>query len=396
MKYLFTSIIFFFFFTIHAQVVPIRAFFIGNSYTAVNNLPKMIADVASSGGDTLYYDSNIPGGYTFQLHLGNPTTLSKIAIGNWDYVILQEQSQLPSFPINQVQTDVFPYARVLDSLVNSASPCGETVFYMTWGRKNGDASNCVNWPPVCTYNGMDSLLRLRYNMMADSNDAFLSPVGKLWNYIRQNFPLIVLFRKDPSLISFDASLPATDAANIRDAARTVVFDSLLSLHVGEYDPQAGYIYNSSGVNQITFVNTSDNFSNAFWDFGDGNTSSVLSPVHQYNSAGVYTVKLVVERCGKTDSLIQQITAGTVGINIVEREVHNEVIISNPVYSSVLLSEIAGSFNLYKIFNAEGACVVQGKLNPKELEINFNFPAGFYVLELYAPGLISYSRFLKID
>lgn len=92
-------------------------------------------------------------------------------------------SLLPS--ISQVETDVFPYAHYLDSVINFYNPCVETAFYMTWGRKNGDASNCSFWPPVCTYDGMDSLLNLRYRMMADSNASILSPVGAVWNYIRK-------------------------------------------------------------------------------------------------------------------------------------------------------------------------------------------------------------------
>jgi hypothetical protein len=164
--------------------------FLGNSYTYVNDLPKTIADMALSTNDTLIYDSNCPGGYTLQGHATNATSLNKIKQGNWDYVVLQEQSQYPSFPINQVETDVFPYAKLLDSLIHVSNPCAETVFYMTWGRKNGDASNCPSWPPVCTYNGMDSLLRLRYETMATSNKALLSPVSVVWKYLRTNNPLI--------------------------------------------------------------------------------------------------------------------------------------------------------------------------------------------------------------
>ena len=33
------------------------------------------------------------------------------------------------------------------------------VFFMTWGRENGDDMNCPNWPPVCTYEGVDDLQR---------------------------------------------------------------------------------------------------------------------------------------------------------------------------------------------------------------------------------------------
>ena len=92
--------------------------FLGNSYTYVNNLPQITADIATSMNDTLLFDSNTPGGYTLQGHSTNATSLSKIMVGNWNYVVLQEQSQLPSFDIVQVETDVFPYAHTLDSLIN--------------------------------------------------------------------------------------------------------------------------------------------------------------------------------------------------------------------------------------------------------------------------------------
>jgi hypothetical protein len=96
--------------TANAQGIKKRALFIGNSYTQVNNLPLMVSNVASSVGDTLVFDSNTPGGFTFKGHSTNANSLAKISAGNWDYVVLQEQSQLPSFPIFQVQSDVFPFA----------------------------------------------------------------------------------------------------------------------------------------------------------------------------------------------------------------------------------------------------------------------------------------------
>lgn len=51
--------------------------------------------------------------------------------GGWDFVVLQEQSQYPSFPQWQVETGVFPYAARLEDSVYAASPCAEPVFYMT-------------------------------------------------------------------------------------------------------------------------------------------------------------------------------------------------------------------------------------------------------------------------
>jgi len=315
---------------IYAQGGTKRVLFIGNSYTYTNNLPQLLYDAAKTTGDTIVFDSSTPGGYTFQNHTTNSTTLTKIAAGNWDYVVLQEQSQLPSFTDGEVQSMVFPYARQLDSLINLQNPCAETVFFMTWGRKNGDASNCAVWPPVCTYQGMDSLLNLRYRMMADMYEAIVSPVGAVWHYIRDHHPSIELYnadeshpslagsyaaacsfytvicRKNPSYILYDGGLPAADALAIRDAARRVVYDSLLHWHVGEYDPLAAFNYTVVSGSEIQFINQSIYASDFFWDFGDGSTSTDVSPVHLYAASGSYNVMLTAAHCDYSVTMDQTI------------------------------------------------------------------------------------------
>ena len=75
-----------------------RVLFIGNSYTDVNNLPQLIQLAAESTGDCIDYRSNTPGGCTFQEHCSNQS-MELIRQGGWDIVVLQEQSQLPSFPL---------------------------------------------------------------------------------------------------------------------------------------------------------------------------------------------------------------------------------------------------------------------------------------------------------
>lgn len=233
----------------HAQR-RLRALFIGNSYTYVNNLPDAVSRVAASLGDTLEYDVSAVGGYTFQDHCGYAATLTKIRQGRWDVVVLQEQSQLPSFNDGQVNRQVVPYAKRLDSLVRVSQPQARTFFYITWGRKDGDAGNCAVWPPVCTYRGMDSVLRVNYERLADLTGAALSPVGPTRRRLRRLAPNVelyqsdgshpsvagtyaaactfyaVLFRKDPATATYIAGLPAADAAQIKAAAKTVAFDSL--------------------------------------------------------------------------------------------------------------------------------------------------------------------------
>ena len=258
-----------------------RALFLGNSYTYYNTLPQLTAQIAANQQDTLLFDSNTPGGYKFSDHNADATSLAKIAdttrTKHWNFVVLQEQSQLPAFPIAQVQTQCFPYAQALNTHIKDANPQAETVFYMTWGRKNGDASNCANFAPMCTYNGMDSLLRLRYIAMMTDNEAQMSPVGAVWRHIRTNFSTIelyqadeshpslagsyaaactfytVFFQKNPELITFDGGLASADAANIRASVKTIVFDNLQTWNITDLNPTMPSKANASGIDWIKIL-----------------------------------------------------------------------------------------------------------------------------------------------
>ncbi len=399
-----------------------KVLFLGNSYTYVNNLPLITANAAASVGDTLVYDVNAIGGYTLQQQSQDVTSLGKIAVGNWDYVVLQEQSQLPSFPIEQVDTEVFPYAKILDSIVHHDNSCGRSIFYMTWGRASGDASNCAFWPPVCTYNGMDSMLYLRYMMMADSNNALVSPAGAVWHYIRDHYPTIQLyqsdeshpseagtyaaactfyttiFKRDPTRITYHFSLSDSDAAHIRLAAKLVVYDSLSKWHIGEYDATAQATYTVTGT-QVAFTNTSAGATEYTWSFGDGNTSTLASPVNIYASNGVYTVTLVAINCGKSDTTQFIIPIGVTSAAQIQPGAGNIVISPNPahnllnVHSDVLISSQCD----VQILNMLGQTVGRYKTNNtdnQKLDIS-ELGSGVYLISISDAGRVIYRRsFLK--
>ena len=325
--------------TVSAQKMKLNVLFLGNSFTSTNDLPVLVSSVAASMGDTLIYDSNTPGSYTLQLHSGDPASRSKIAIGTWNYVVLQAQSQEPAFPDAQVATDVYPYATFLDSLVHDKNACGRTVFYMTWGYPGGDVANCPSYPPVCTYTGMDSLISLRYNNMAASNNALLSPVGAVFNEIFKTLPAInllqsdgmhpseagsyaaaltfytVLFKKDPSLVTFDFTVPPPQATMIKNVVKNIVFNMLPKYHVGEYDPHAAFSVTTAGK-KATFTGTlSANVVHYSWDFGDGSPRvTTANPVHTYAADGTYTVKMYGDNCILVDSTTQPVVINSTAIS----------------------------------------------------------------------------------
>ena len=380
----------------------VSALFLGNSYTFFNNLPQIIADMASTTGDTLTYASNTPGGYTLQAHSTNPASLSLIDEGSWDYVVLQEQSQLPSFPIEQVETEVFPFATLLDSLINEANTCAETVFFMTWGRKNGDALNCPVWPPVCTYEGMDDLLRERYLTMAIANEAIVSPVGALWRYLRDTAPWIelyspdeshpspagsfaaacafytVFFREDPSLTAFPYTLDPITASTIRDAAKTVVYDSLSYRQVGNYDPVAAFDITPGTAGSVNIINTSERADTYSWDMGDASIYSEFEPVHTYALNGLYEVELIASRCNYSDTAANSVEILLTHTLAMPDESRFKTALPNYIYADI--SMVGTS---YLEITGMGGYRQRMALQQGETELRIQVPAtGVYIIQLY--------------
>src|SRR5262245_12127440 len=113
--------------------LPIKILFIGNSYTGTNDLPGTLAELAkvSDAKPQLIVDSHLVGGATLKRHWDEGIALQKIASNNWDFVVLQEQSQtpLPEFGREEL---FFPYARKFAEEIRKAGAI--PLFYMTWAR----------------------------------------------------------------------------------------------------------------------------------------------------------------------------------------------------------------------------------------------------------------------
>lgn len=386
----------------------LHVLFIGNSYTAVNNLPDVVQQMATLGGKPLNVASNTPGGTTLQQHSTNQQTLNLIRQGIWDYVVLQEQSQIPSFPDAQVDTIFYPYAKRMDSLIHASNPCAKTVFYMTWGRKNGDQINCPNFPPLCTYNGMDSLLRLRYTNIADTVSGLISPVGPLWHYLRDHNSTLELYAPDESHPSqagtfaaacsfytlffgenpqnnpFHYNLSASDATTIKSAAKQVVFDSLD--YWQRFSPlqpavEAEYNFVVSG-DTVTFSNLSQNAISWLWDFGDGHSDTARNPVHIF-TPGTYSVCLTARQTCDSSTFCDTFNFEETGLTTVVLKPSFKVY-PNPVSGDELyIQPTPSQRQSYQIFNLLGQLKQSGRLNGGENEIKLKttLSGGIYLLRL---------------
>ncbi|AWF80414.1 hypothetical protein BTJ40_06090 [Microbulbifer sp. A4B17] len=168
----------------------INVLFIGNSYTAP--LPPVIKEISRANGVDVNIKSISPGGWTLKKHAGSEITLSAIRQNVWDFVVLQEQSQLPSFSDAQRQEEVLPYAEKIctEIFLSGATP----LLYLTWGRKNGDIRNVPN----DTRSLMQERLTAGYQDIADLCEASIVPVGQVWESLSSSSDAINLYAQDGS------------------------------------------------------------------------------------------------------------------------------------------------------------------------------------------------------
>ncbi len=289
----------------------------------------MIAEMAMNRGDTLVFEMYAPGGYHLGAHVTDTHSLNLIAQGGWDFVVLQEQSQLPAFPDAIFYPDSYEYAEYLDSSIHVSNPCATTLFYQTWGRENGDLVNCASYPILCTYEGMDSMLTLRYRTMAMDFECSVSPVGQVWREVRNMYyPSIqpystdgshpslegsyiaastfytMIFEKDPSLITEYFGLDPVHAMNILNMTQSVVFDTIGGHKYGTsaVPPSISSIYSFSSSDSSSWLTaTTTGADGYYWIIPSSGDTVSTKDTFLFDITLHDAVMLVVTNCWGSDS-----------------------------------------------------------------------------------------------
>ncbi len=381
-----------------------KVLFLGNSYTYVNDLPSILQNLANANEHTLIKDQNTPGGYRFMEHAGNSTSMNKIKQGSWDFVILQAQSQEPSWPIGQLESEVFPYAKILCDTIKHYNPCAEVLFFDTWGRKNGDSQNCGGWPPVCTFEGMNNRLLAGYYMMAEQNEASMSPVGIAWRVAREDgimdninlysgdgshpsvygsyLSACVIYHsifKEPVSSTFYNGLDEDEALYLQSVANTIFTKDFEFIFEDEYSNNT-FVFNRDSYfahgqsvfahfsqnefgNQVNFSNESVNETSIEWFFGDGTSSLEENPVHQFDT-GHFEIKLIASNNCFSDSVKHFIDIAQ-GID----ELNNTQIKIKTKNDFVVLDGLE-NIRKIQIFNTLGVLLKEySNLNTNQLQFN---------------------------
>src|SRR5262245_46964509 len=99
----------------------VRILFIGNSLTRAENMPDILVGLAQAGGVKLEVAQHSPDGATLADHAVNSEVHKLLSVGNWDYVVIQEQSQRPAVREEQVRRDSDPGVATLARLARAGS-----------------------------------------------------------------------------------------------------------------------------------------------------------------------------------------------------------------------------------------------------------------------------------
>jgi len=127
-----------------SDATPLSILFVGNSYTYYNDLPAMLTEMCATAPLPYRYEithaSHHPGGSSLVSNSRSQEldALFKSTLFGWDYVVLQDQSQVPGGrnpaqfreTLGVLATWYMPRIRAVGA---------KALLYQTWGRQNGDS-----------------------------------------------------------------------------------------------------------------------------------------------------------------------------------------------------------------------------------------------------------------
>jgi|APSaa5957512622_1039677.scaffolds.fasta_scaffold31856_2 hypothetical protein len=161
------------------MALPTRILFIGNSFTARNNLPDLMASLVCAGGKgELEHELISAGGASLRMHLNKGDAQKRMQDTHWDYVVLQEQSTLPIKNGRRAIKNI----RDFDACIKETGT--QAVLYMTWARQDAPQTQDV--------------LAQIYTQAGHELNAPVVPVGLAWQHCLGKNPDLLLHDQDKS------------------------------------------------------------------------------------------------------------------------------------------------------------------------------------------------------
>ncbi|MEP6690578.1 MAG: SGNH/GDSL hydrolase family protein [Gemmatimonadaceae bacterium] len=155
-----------------------KVLFVGNSFTARNDVPGLIARLAAARGETFEHTLISAGGASLRMHWNKGAALAAMRATRYDYVVLQEQSTLPVKNATRTKENI----RLFDEEIRAS---GATMaLYMTWAREHVPETQ--------------QAITDAYTSIGAELGALVIPVGIAWRDFLAEHDQPVLHDKDKS------------------------------------------------------------------------------------------------------------------------------------------------------------------------------------------------------
>lgn len=312
--------------TASADSIPLKILFIGNSYTHMNDMPKMFGKIAKKAGLNVLIEQSAQSSATFQIHSERKEMFEAINKRKWDYVILQGFSRELARQPEYIDTATVPYLSKITDSIYLNNPCTNVLFYMTWGYESGYEFR----PEVDSYDKMADSIERGYRYLGDKYDVPVVPVGMVWKEVK-NTTEIDLYDDDrahpssqgsyliantffESIFGISANknlliVKERDASEISEAVSNVLNDKRDDYKLDRFqiglEPRMIEVEDTASLvkekkYEVAFTANYPEAESIMWVFEDGFTSSEWTGICKLLSSDAQKVEVhILDKCGRT-------------------------------------------------------------------------------------------------
>ncbi|MBI1224160.1 MAG: PKD domain-containing protein [Bacteroidetes bacterium] len=162
-------------------------------------------------------------------------------------------------------------------------------------------------------------------------------------------------------------------------------------------PSGNFSFTTQGYT-VFFDNQSVGGTSYFWDFGDGNSSQLANPIHEYSVAGLYDVVLTVNNVFCGSSIMHEVLIGPSGVSE-KGQGRVALIYPNPATSraTILLKSRRGLHDRnFQLRNTNGTILQSTEFQGDTLEFSVGeLTKGIYFVEILDGHQLYVVKFVKL-
>lgn len=160
-------------------------------------------------------------------------------------------------------------------------------------------------------------------------------------------------------------------------------------------PYADFDYTHDSL-EVTFTNLSEDGDSYHWDFGDGNTSQDVAPIHNYSQSDNYPVYLITTNWCGSDTTDLTVELAFLSLSNYSDKDFDIQLFPNPTNgkATIQMNDVQSHIQL-KIYNSIGALidVVEHRFTDK-IDLDMNYQKGTYLIHIFADDFEGVMRLVK--